>query len=106
MQLSDDTQKFPLFDQFTQISLYQTRAYQGDLTVRYSFLYGPEATYSGMARCYQQYLVNQGRLKPQAKGQGIPFFLEVIGVVPKIQPVLGVAREVQLPLTTLPRPRL
>ena len=87
-------------DQFTQISLYQTRAYQGDLTVRYSFLYGPEATYSGMARCYQQYLVNQGRLKPQAKGQGIPFFLEVIGVVPKIQPVLGVAREVQLPLTT------
>ncbi len=88
------------FDQFTQINLYQSRAHQGNLVVRYAFLSGPDATYSGMARQYQQYLMDKGRLNPLAKGRGIPFFLEVIGVVPKTQPILGVAREVQLPLTT------
>lgn len=87
-------------DQFTQINLYQTRAHQGNLTVRYEFLSGCDATYSGMARRYQKYLIDRGVLNPLTKGQGIPFFLEVMGVVPKIQPIMGVAREVQLPLTT------
>lgn len=87
-------------DQFTQINMYQSRPYLGDLTVRYAFLYGEEATYSGMARYYQDYLLERGLLAERRKGEGIPFFLEVIGVVPKVQPVVGVAREVQLPLTT------
>lgn len=87
-------------DQFTQINLYQSRPYLGDLTVRYAFLYGEEASYSGMARYYQNYLLERGLLSQRRQGEGIPFFLEVIGVVPKVQPVLGVAREVQLPLTT------
>lgn len=87
-------------DQFTQINLYQSRPYLGDITVRYTFLYGEEATYSGMARYYQDYLISRGQLSQRRHGEGIPFFLEVIGVVPKIQPVVGVAREVQLALTT------
>lgn len=87
-------------DQFTQINLYQSRAYRGNITVRYEFLYGEEADYSGMARRYQDYLVSRGKLLERASQQNIPFFLEVLGVVPKVQPVLGVAREVQLPLTT------
>lgn len=53
-----------------------------------------------MARRYQDYLVSRGKLLERASQQNIPFFLEVLGVVPKVQPVLGVAREVQLPLTT------
>ena len=87
-------------DQFTQINLYQSRAYRGNLTVRYEFLYGEEAEYSGMARRYQDYLVSRGRLMERASQQSIPLFLEVLGVVPKVQPVLGVAREVELPLTS------
>lgn len=87
-------------DQFTQINLYQSRPYLGDLVVRYTFLYGAEATYSGMARYYQTYLLERSKLAQARKAEQIPFFLEVIGVVPKTQPVLGVAREVQLPLTT------
>ncbi|HBG00052.1 MAG TPA: hypothetical protein DDW87_00555, partial [Firmicutes bacterium] len=86
-------------DQFTQINLYQTRAYGGDLQVRYAFLYDEDATYSGMARFYQDYLLEEGTLARHTK-DGIPFFLEVLGVVPKTQPILGVAREVQLPLTS------
>ena len=67
---------------FSQISLTKPEPI-GDLTVRYSFLYGPEATYSGMG-CYQQYLITM-RLKPQARPRDP--LLEVIGVAPKIQPV-------------------
>lgn len=87
-------------DQFTQINLYQTRAYQGDLKVRYAFLYGEEANYSGMARLYQDYLLEQGTLARKPRQEGTPFFLEVLGVVPKTQPILGIAREVELPLTS------
>jgi hypothetical protein len=87
-------------DQFTQINLYQSRPYQGNITVRYAFLYTDEADWQGMARYYHHYLVERKGLTPKRQGEGIPFFLEVIGVVPKTQPVLGVAREVQLPLTT------
>lgn len=87
-------------DQFTQINLYQARAYQGNLTVRYEFLYGPEADYSGMARRYRDYLLSRSKLSQRASQAAVPLFLEVLGVVPKVRPVLGVAREVQLPLTS------
>ncbi len=87
-------------DQFTQINLYQSRPYQGNIRIRYEFLYDEEANFNGMARRYQEYLVERDQLTSRIQGDGIPFFLEVIGVVPKREPVLGIAREVQLPLTT------
>ena len=66
-----------------EIQLLNDKLYSGNLAVRYSFLSGDEASYSGMARLYQQTLVEDNQLTPLEENEGILFYLDMLGSVDK-----------------------
>jgi len=71
------------------------------MQLRYSFLSGDEANYSGMASHYRAYLENiQGWSRLQS-GRDTPFYLEMTGSIPKQANFLGVSYEKNEPLSTL-----
>lgn len=51
--------------------------------VRYHFLYGDKATYSGMATYYQNYLVKKDALKDRTENEALLLDLNVIGAITK-----------------------
>ncbi len=61
---------------------FQEKPMKTDYTVRYIFLNGDKATYSGMAKSYQEYLARRDGL-PQFKSKNnkkdVPFFLDLVG---------------------------
>ncbi len=50
-----------------EAAVTETEIRPGDLQVRYFFLSGEEADYSGMAACYRRYLLEQGQLRETAE---------------------------------------
>lgn len=82
------------------VMAYQPRMYEGTFKIRYSFLSGDDADYVGMAKNYREYLLEHGQLKKIKKGEGIPFYLELVGAIDKIKPVAGVPVRGIVPLTT------
>ncbi|MFW6308450.1 MAG: DUF5696 domain-containing protein [bacterium] len=83
-----------------QINIYQSRKMKQDIEIRYSFLYGSDANYVGMARYYQNYLQKKGMIGKKSTKGDLPFFLDLIGSIPVEKSVMGIPREVQKPLTT------
>ncbi|CAH1207145.1 DUF5696 domain-containing protein [Paenibacillus sp. JJ-223] len=83
-----------------EIQLLSEEPYKGDIQVRYTFLNGPEANYSGMARLYQQQLVERGQLKPIGEEGGLPFYVNVLGAVDKRASFLGVPYRSLMAMTT------
>jgi hypothetical protein len=79
---------------------YPDERYQGLMQVRYSFLSGEEANYVGMARRYQDYLVDRYGLQRVRVEDNMPFYLELIGGIDVNRPVLGAPRSVVEPMTT------
>ncbi len=82
------------------INVYQSEMYEGDIKIRYAFLNGEDANYPGMARYYRSYLEARERISRLPATDSIPIFVELIGAVSDVRPVLGVPREVVVPLTT------
>lgn len=62
-------------------------------TVRYHFLYGDNATYSGMASYYQKYLLKTGALSENKNSDGLCLDLNVIGAITKKEIKLGIPVE-------------
>lgn len=81
------------------INVYQSRLPDTDIAVSYSFLYGTDSTYSGMARHYQSYLQNKYGLERLTQTE-LPFYLELLGAIDVRRPVMGISRDVSEPLTT------
>lgn len=69
---------------------FQKKLYNGDIQLRYTFLRGDEANYSGMARCYQNYLIEKYKMNMQKLQQDIPFFVETIGAIKKVKSFMGI----------------
>lgn len=82
------------------LNMYQARRYLGNMSVRYYFLTGDDATYAGMARRYQEYLVQKQGLTRLAAGEKMPLVLDVVAGIDRIRPVLGVPSNVVETLTT------
>jgi len=82
------------------IHVHQPRIFIGDIQLRFSFLYGENATYVGMAHLYQEYLVNRYDLERLDAKEGIPMFVNVIGAVNIRRPFLGMPVNRIMPLTT------
>lgn len=80
---------------------FQEDIYKGDFVIRYSFLAGDDANYTGMAKLYRQYLMGKYQLEERPALDHIPFYLELVGAIDKRKPILGVARDVVVPLTTI-----
>lgn len=83
-----------------RLNVFQQRPYDGDLRLRFAFLSGPDADYSGMAAAYREHLEATGVLKRRMTGGDIPFFLELTGAIRKKKSFLGIRYHVVEPLTT------
>ncbi|WP_366289567.1 DUF5696 domain-containing protein [Paenibacillus sp. AN1007] len=83
-----------------EIQLLSEEPFRGDIQVRYRFLHGKDANYSGMARLYQQQLVKQNMLKPLPKQTDLPFYVDVLGAVDKKSSFLSVPYRTTLAMTT------
>ena len=95
------------------VNMAAKRKYTGNYIVKYIMLSsnadgtpvkkdGYEATYVGMARAYQDYLVSRGQLTP-LKDDGskdIPLFIESLGAIKTAEYFMGMPYEGTTPLTT------
>ncbi len=80
---------------------YDRNYYQGNYKVRYRFLTGEEAGYVGMAKAYQNYLVQKGDLKKQEKiKDNTPLYLEALGTIDKKDTFLGFSVDKAVTLTS------
>lgn len=77
-----------------------TDFYTGDIRLRYKFLTGDDANYSGMAKSYQKYLVDQGVLQKLEAPEKAPLFVDFLGEVDKEKYFLGVPYQSSVALTT------
>lgn len=78
----------------------QQDEYAGDLQVRYGFLSGDQANYSGMAQYYRNYLQQKYKLSALKPNQHVPFYLDLVGAIQKRATILGIPYKKMLPLTT------
>lgn len=70
-----------------------TDYYSNDIKVRYCFLTGEDANYSGMAQSYKNYLLKKGDLTLKESEDKAPFFVELLGEVDKKSYFLGIPYE-------------
>ncbi|MFW6021952.1 MAG: DUF5696 domain-containing protein [Halanaerobiaceae bacterium] len=82
------------------INMYQARNYDRDILIRYKLLTSENNDYSSMASIYRNYLVDKYDLKKISSDTDIPFLLEILGGINKVEPVFGVPTRTVKPLTT------
>jgi len=82
-----------------EISLLSNDLYQGEIRIRYSFLSGENADYSGMALEYQRMLLERKALKPVVEAK-LPFYLDILGTISKQKSFLGVPYDSILSMTS------
>lgn len=80
--------------------MYSPADFSGRYRLRYAFLQGEDASYSGMARAYREYLIENGVLGERVTGEAVPFYTEVLGAVDKYATLLGVKYRAVTPVTT------
>lgn len=83
-----------------EIQLLSESRFMGEIAVRYSFLSGDKADYSGMAAHYRNQLASAGVLKPLQEEGELPLFVSVLGAIDKRKTVLGVPYKGLVPMTT------
>lgn len=83
-----------------EIQMLSERRYEGEISVRYSFLSGDKADYSGMAANYRERLTQQGVLTPLQADGDFPLFVSILGAIDKRKTVLGVPYKGLVPMTT------
>jgi Family of unknown function (DUF5696) len=82
---------------------FQEAPVKTDFAVRYVFLSEKEASYNGMARYYQDYLVKNNGLPEQlvnSQKEDIPFYLQLVGSISKKKHFAGIPYQALEPLTT------
>lgn len=70
--------------------MYSKPEFEGTFAIRYAFLSGEEANYSGMAGRYREYLIGRGVLLEKHDETNIPFYAEYIGAIDRSKTVLGI----------------
>lgn len=68
--------------------------------VRYFFLNGDDANYTGMSNCYRQYLIDNGMLKDSELADKKHMVIDLVGAVSIEKYVVGVKQPVVTALTT------
>ena len=95
-----DTATIQSMGQEANMLIIQEDSYEGDITVRYMFLAGEEAGYSGMAKGYREHLVSRGDLTPLKPAENTPFYLSMLGGVEKREFILGTPYFAIIPMST------
>lgn len=70
--------------------MYSEPIFEGTYKIKYNFLNNSDANYSGMARCYQEYLIDKDILTETLENDDLPFFVEYIGAVEIPDTFLGI----------------
>lgn len=96
----DDELELYTGSKIQEIQLLSDEKYKGDIRVKYHFLSGEDASYSGMAQAYQTMLVEQGVLQPLTEEEQIPFYVDIVGAIDKQQSFLGVPYDATVAMTT------
>ncbi|MDQ6420014.1 DUF5696 domain-containing protein [Paenibacillus sp. LHD-117] len=76
----------------SSVPMFETKPYQGDLQIRFAFLNGTAASYTGMAGLYRNYLVQKHNLE-KLEPANAPFVLELAGAFPTEKSFLGIPYE-------------
>ncbi len=111
---TDDQNKcYALFDYLTygsvtmdevlganSFQIYSKPVFPENYKLRYEFLYGEDADYSGMARCYRDYLLNRDMLGSKVDKDTVPLYISFIGGAKKWESVLGLKHKALKKLTT------
>ncbi|MHB1485234.1 MAG: DUF5696 domain-containing protein [Saccharofermentanales bacterium] len=79
---------------------YQENTLQSDIQIRYIFLSGDHANYTGMAARYQKYLLDNELMKKQEIKNNIPLYVDMIGAISYNASFLGIPYKSRLPLTS------
>lgn len=82
-----------------EMLLFQEEAFDKPLRLRYFFLTEENADYVGMARCYQEYLMESGILQ-KAEALSPALHLELLGSTSYSDTFMGIAIEKEQTLTT------
>lgn len=82
------------------VNVHQERIFVGDIQLRFAFLYGDEATYTGMAHEYQSYLLSRYDLDRVDVDESVPLFINTIGAVDLRSSFLGMPVNRVTALTT------
>lgn len=87
---------------------YQHEPMQSDYVIRYVFLNDEDASFAGMAKYYQQYLIQNNMLKENQKNtdDNIPFYLELVGNISTRKHFIGVPYNALEPMTTFEQAKL
>lgn len=84
----------------SSVPMFQKNKFDGDLQIRYGFLSGKAADYTGMASHYRSYLAKKHNLQPLDETKNAPFILEVEGAFRKSKSFLGIPYNSTETLTT------
>ncbi len=87
------------YDGDTEMLLFQKGSFDKPLQLRYFFLTENNANYVGMARCYRDYLMENGTLQ-QAPDLSPAMHLELLGATTYTDTFLGIAMDKEQTLTT------
>ncbi|WP_342572659.1 DUF5696 domain-containing protein [Paenibacillus sp. FSL R5-0749] len=82
------------------VKRFQAQPFHNEIAVVYDFLDSDDASYSGMASKYRDYLIGQKKLTRLADDTTLPFYVELIGGIPKKKFFLGIPYSAYEPLTT------
>ncbi|MGQ8874422.1 DUF5696 domain-containing protein [Paenibacillus sp. TSA_86.1] len=82
------------------VKRFQAQPFHNEMSVVYEFLNADNASYSGMASTYRDYLIQQKKLTRLAEDTELPFYVELIGGIPKKKFFLGIPYNAYEPLTT------
>ena len=85
---------------FSTIQFMDYLQQEDRLSVRYFFLEGEDADYSGMARRYRAYLEEEGGLNQSSLAQENPFVVNLYGAASIEKTVMGIDTQQVTPLTT------
>lgn len=96
----EDTLEIYKGTEWEEVEMLTDERVDQNLTVRYTFLSGKDATYSGMARHYRERLEQRGVLKPLTEERDLPLFISLLGAVDKRKTMLGVPYRGIVPMTT------
>lgn len=80
--------------------LYEKNEFTGNIVMRYYFLAGEDADYSGMAAAYRQYLIGRGLLNKVRPEEDIPFYLDTMGSVDRMVRNVGIPTHGQAAVTS------
>lgn len=87
-------------DSISKFYITAETRYAGDTALRYIFLREEDASYSGMAGIYRDYLDLSGERTRLTPGDSLPFFLETVGAMKTEVSTLGIVHDTTVPLTT------